>query len=119
MSKRPLKHLALREQLLAQKSFIKKINRTKTPYRIKALINSASPEQVRMIQCLILAHFDQCQGPLPIPESSYDKLRRSKSFKFLSAAFSPKRTLNALHEARLLLLKIAPLIRIFTQNCTH
>ena len=113
-----MRFMVLRQQLLLHKNFIKKLNRAKSPYFVKQLITRCSAEEVRVIQNLIVAHLDKSQK-IPIPETSFSKLRKSKHFRLITSAFSPKKTLNLLHDARLLLLKIAPLIKIFTQNITN
>ena len=115
MSKRPLKHMNLRQKIVSEKDFLRKVNRSRTARATKRVIAEASPEQVRLLQNVVIAHFDPKQS-VPIDKHSFKRLRLSKKLKFIRKSFSPTKTLNCLKEAHALLLKIVSVIKIFTRN---
>ena len=115
MSKRPLKHFKLRENAIEHKDFLRKINRAQSIPNLKKLIAQASPEQVRVLQNVIIAHFDP-QQEIPINSHCFNRLKASKKLKFMRKAFAPMRILNDVEEARRNLLKCLTVVKIFIRN---
>ena len=62
MSKKPLKHFTLRENVIQNKDFLRKVNRAKTVHALRKLVSQASPEEIRILQNMIIAHFDPQQA---------------------------------------------------------
>ena len=115
MSKRPLKHFKLRENAIQHKDFLRKINRAKSIPDIRKLIAQASPEQVRVLENIIIAHFDP-QQEIPINSYCFNRLKASRKLRFLRKAFAPVRILNDVEESRSSLLKCLTVVKIFTRN---
>ena len=115
MSKRPLKHFKLRESALEHKDFLRKINRAKNVADTKKLILKASPEQIRILENIIIAHFDPCQE-IPINSHCFQRLKASRKLQFIKKAFAPLRFLNDVQEAKSNLLKCLTVLKIFTRN---
>ena len=53
--------MSLRQKIVEEKDFIRKINRSKNSPAIKRIILGATPQQVRLLQNVIIAHFDPKQ----------------------------------------------------------
>ena len=112
---RPLKHMKLRQKLIVEKDWLQKIHRTRPEKQLRKLIQEATPHQLRVIQNLIIAHFDPKQN-IPIDQNTYRALKRSKKLKMIAKYFSPTKTLNAIHECKAILLKIIPVLKLFVSN---
>lgn len=110
-----MKHMALREAIISEKDWLRRINRTRNINHLRALIAGATPKQIRCLQCIVLAHMG---NDIPIDKRSYHKLQRSRKYSFIKKYFTPSKTLGALEEARKLILKIVSVIRLFTANIT-
>ena len=104
--------MKLRQKLIAEKDWLQKVNRTRAQKQLRQLIQEATPHQLRVIQNLIIAHFDPKQN-IPIDQKSYRALKRSKKLKMIAKYFSPSKTLSAIHECKMVLLKILPVLKLF------
>ena len=109
-----MKRMALRQAIISEKDWLRKINRTKNIAHLRNLIAEATDKQIRTLQCIVLAHMDD--QSIPIDSRSFKKLKSSRKLAFIRKYFSPSKTLGAIQEARKLILKIVSVIRLFTAN---
>ena len=114
MPRRPFKLLTLNKKLLESRAFLKRINSTRNREKLKALLFEATPQNLLTLESLIIAWFDPDQE-LPFDNKAYKKLKRSGFWEFLKKNFKPK-IKHSLAQSKKLLLKIVPVLRIFTQN---
>ena len=114
MSSRPLKFLQLRQKCIDEIHFLNSISKARTNKQLKKLLQKASDQQTRILQNILISHFDK-QGVL-IEERSISKVKKAKKLRFLEKAFRPTRKLNPLREARLLLIKCIPILKLFVKN---
>ena len=107
--------MALRQAIVSEKEWLKRINRTRNINHLRALVAGATPQQIRCLQCIIVAVVG---NEIPIDKRSYKKLQTSRKYSFIKKYFTASKTLGALEEARKLILKIVTDIRLFTANIT-
>ena len=111
-----MKYMALRQAIISEKDWLRQINRTKNINHLRALIAGATPQQIRCLQCIVLAIMD---NDIPIDQRSFKKIKNSRKYSFIQKYFAASsKTLGALEEARKLILKIVTVIRLFTANIT-
>lgn len=115
MSKRPLKFMNLTAAIQQHKDFIRKVNRTKSTRHMRKVVEAATNDEIRLLQNIIISHFCDIQE-VPINSHGYKKLKDSKKLPFIKKAFCPTRTLNAIKDARAILLKCLSVLKIFTRN---
>ena len=107
--------MALQAAIVQHKDFIRKVNRCKSVRHMRKVVEAASNDEIRLLQNVIISHFCNDQE-VPINSHSYKKLKDSRKLPFIKKAFCPVRTLNAVKEARDLLLKCLSVLKIFTRN---
>ena len=115
MSAKPMRHMQLRQQIIKHKDFLRKCSKTTQISTLRSLIAAASPEEVRVLQNIIVAHVDKMQS-IPISSTSYKKLLLARKMKFIQKFFAPSKTLGAIEDARKLILKIVAVLRLFVKN---
>ena len=113
MPRRSFKFFTLQKKLHKSKDFLKKINATKNKEKLKSVLFEASPQDLLTLESLIIASFDEQE--IPFSDSDYRKLERSGLLEFIKKKFKPKIE-HSFPQTKKLLLKIAPVLKIFTQN---
>ena len=114
MSSRPLKHIKLRQKLLEEKPFLKKIGKSPNSAQLRKLLHDATPQQIRVLENLIIAHFSSPQ--IPISKANFKKLHGSRKLSYIKKTFVPVKSLGPLSDAKSALLKIASVLRIFVNS---
>ena len=87
--------------------------RKKNKEKLKSVLFEASPQDLLTLESLIIASFDEQE--IPFSDSDYRKLERSGLLEFIKKKFKPKIE-HSFPQTKKLLLKIAPVLKIFTQN---
>ena len=114
MPRRPFKFLALQKKLVESKAFLRKINATRNRNKLKSILFEATLQNLLALESLIIAYFDPDQE-IPFDKRTFKKLKRSGLLGFIKNNFKPK-IKHSLVQSKKLLLKIVPVLRIFTKN---
>ena len=107
--------MQLRQQIIKHKDFLRKCSKTSHIGALRSLIAAATPEEIRVVQNIIIAHVDKIQS-IPISSKSYKKLLLARKMKFIQKYFAPSKTLGAIEDARKIILKIVAVLRLFIKN---
>ena len=109
--------MALREAMIAEKQFLRRISKSKDNRQVRQLLLQASPKQIRILQCLVITHMDDPIA-IPIDKKNYRKLQAAGKINMLTRNFAYVQRLCPVDEARQWLLKLGYSLRIFTQSVT-
>ena len=112
MTRRPLKFYKLTKALIANKPFLKTIQRTKRLRDLQKIVLQASPEEIFLISDLIRAHLCN-QQKLKISQKEYNEIERAKKLKHINSHFGPNAPVETLDKTRKAVLKTVPILRIF------
>ena len=115
MSSKPLRFLALRKATISEEKFIKKLHHSRDVKKTKSLILNATPFQIRVIDSIVKAHNCPKQRR-KICQRSYRKIEKAKKLKYIRKHFSPDLKLESIDKTKKSLVKIIPLLRIFTSS---
>ena len=111
--KRAVRFMALRELMLAEKDFIRKVAKSQPGLQLRKLIQQATPNQIRTMQQIIIGHYKD----IPFASRTIKSLHSARKVKFIQNNFHPEKSLGTVDEARGLLLKILSVLRYFAKNC--
>ena len=112
-----MRDMALREAMLTEKQFLRRISKAKDNRQVRPLILEATPKQIRILQCLVISHMDD-EYAIPINKANYRKLQAAGKISMLTRNFANVQRLCPLDQARQWLLKLGYSLRIFTSSFT-
>ena len=107
--------MALRQAIIADKDFLRALNKAKDNKQLRYLILQASPKSIRTLQNVISAHLDDSQS-IPIDATTFRKLKASRKLNLLKKCFAPTKKLCPVEEARSQILKVISTVKSFVHN---
>ena len=100
----------------SEQPFLKSLRTAATKQKIKSYLFEASDRQIRLIQNLLIAFFDEKEGPIPLPKKKFEILKKSGKLGYIKKQFAPVKRLNSITEAKRQILHILPVLKVFIQN---